>query len=180
VVPEAPEEVSDTASDDRSRPLTHVDGAGRARMVDVSRKPWTHRRAVARCKVRLHEARGPDDADGSMAAMLPGRAWAEVLGAARLAGIQAAKQTARLVPLCHPLAISEVDVRLAVSRDGVEIEGEAQTVGPTGVEMEALTACAFAALTLVSVLGEDGTDLVVEDLALWEKSGGRSGNWARH
>lgn len=99
--------------------------------------------------------------------------------AARLAGIQAAKQTAGLIPLCHPLTVSHVDVRLSLALGGVDIESVAETTGPTGVEMEALTACAVAALTVVSALGPAHADVSIQELTLWEKSGGRSGTWLR-
>ena len=164
----------------QSPALTHIDGAGRARMVDVTGKPSTRRRAVARCRVELDAATiaavaagappGPVGVAGS---------WAEVLGTARLAGIQAAKQTASLIPLCHPLTISNVDVRLSIQEDGVDIEGEAEVVAPTGVEMEALTACAIAALSVVASLQPIDSHASIEDLGLWEKSGGRSGTWLR-
>lgn len=152
--------------------LTHLDGAGRARMVDVTGKPWTHRRATARCRVSTSSGESPLSA-------YPAPSWAETLMAARLAGIQAAKQTAMLIPLCHPLTVSHVDVRLSPALSGVDIESVAEATGPTGVEMEALTACAVAALTLVSALGPTRRDVSIEDLTVWEKSGGRSGTWTR-
>ena len=159
--------------------LTHVDGAGRARMVDVTGKAWTHRRAVARCRVNFPLAdllamSGADD----VATTPVSPALVELLGTARRSGIQAAKRTAQLIPLCHPLAISAVDLRLDLDAAGVAIEGTAEVVGPTGVEMEALTACVAAALTLVAAIGPD-LDVSIEDVTLWEKSGGRSGHWVR-
>jgi len=149
-------------------------------MVDVTGKPWTLRKALAKCRVALPDgwarevAEGPaSDQDGT------GGSWAELLFAARLTGIQAAKRTAELVPLCHPLSLSKVDVRLSVTRGCVEIEAQAEVVGPTGVEMEALTACAFAALAIVSSVEDLNEGASVEDLELWEKRGGRSGTWVR-
>ena len=118
-------------------------------MVDVTGKPWTRRRATARSRVDLGprvaqavgEAGGGDSTTG-------GIGWAEVLGTARLAGIQAAKQTSALIPLCHPLTVSNVDVHLTLVGDSVHVEGRAEVVGPTGVEMEALAACAVASLSV--------------------------------
>lgn len=149
-------------------------------MVDVSRKPWTRRRAVARCRVVLGEALGAPWAtrqaeDGASA----GPVSAEVLDEARLAGIQAAKQTSRLVPLCHPLSSSTVSVTISVVGDAIEVEGQAEVDGPTGVEMEALTACAFAGLTLMTAVLPHHLEARIDALTLWEKSGGRSGTWTR-
>ncbi len=134
-------------------------------MVDVTGKPWTHRRALARCHVEM----------GGAAHALSD----ELINQARLAGIQAAKQTARLIPLCHPLAVSDVDVSVSVRPTSIEIEGTAEVIGQTGVEMEALTACAFAALTLTAALSPTDEGVRITDLELWEKSGGRSGTWLR-
>src|SRR3954451_6217143 len=125
--------------------LTHIDEAGSARMVDVGDKAVTDRRAVARAVVRM----GPDTA----AAVARGDApKGDVVGTARLAGIQAAKRTSELIPLCHPLPLSFVDVRIEVLDDRVEIETEARTTGQTGVEMEAMTAAATAALTVYDMV----------------------------
>jgi cyclic pyranopterin monophosphate synthase len=146
--------------------LSHLDATGRAHMVNVTAKPNTGRHALARCRVVCSR----DDLDPQ---------WADVFSAARLAGMQAAKRTAELIPLCHPLLLSGIEVR--VERDGREIaiEAEASLIGQTGVEMEALTACATAALTVVAALKVDDPTVAIEDLALWEKSGGRSGEWTR-
>lgn len=177
--------------------FSHVDGAGRARMVDVTGKPWTSRRAVARCRVNVPmEAQSTDsppaapnpavggadlDPESSKRTStgLSSRAWAELISSARITGIQAAKRTAELVPLCHPLTLSNVDVRLSITKGAIDVEGEAEVIGPTGVEMEALTACAFAALAIVSSLEETHPDVSVEALELLEKRGGRSGTWIR-
>jgi cyclic pyranopterin monophosphate synthase len=149
-------------------------------MVDVTGKPWTRRRAMARCRVVTSRPYVVTRVDGSSEAPSDAEhTWPEVSLAARLAGIQAAKQTPMLIPLCHPLTVSAVDVRLWITRAGIEIESRAETTGPTGVEMEALTACAVAAMTVVCALGPTREDVSVEDLALWEKSGGRSGTWIR-
>jgi cyclic pyranopterin monophosphate synthase len=161
------------------RSLSHVDAAGRARMVDVTDKPWTQRRALAKCRVFLAEPSDAAGPDAKSPGEYTGGSWTDVAMTAKLAGIQAAKQTSRLVPLCHPLTVSHIDVRVTPREAGFDIEGEAQTVGPTGVEMEALTACAIAALSIVSAVHSRRVDARVEDLALWEKSGGRSGTWVR-
>jgi len=155
--------------------LTHLDGAGRARMVDVSEKPATDRAATARAIVRVSPATalkvGAGDAPKG-----------DVIGVARIAGIQAAKRTSELIPLCHPLSLSFVGVEAAVDSERGEIEliAEARTTGPTGVEMEALTAASVAALTVYDMVKgiERGAEIV--SVALLEKSGGRSGEWRRH
>jgi cyclic pyranopterin phosphate synthase len=149
-------------------------------MVDVTSKPWTRRRALARCRVEL----GTPSTGGvghvpSSGAPSEVDALSRMFATARIAGIQAAKKTAGLVPLCHSLLLSGIEVRIALSPDGIGIEGEVTTTGPTGAEMEALTACVFAALSVVAQLGETHPDVSIEELALWEKSGGRSGSWER-
>src|SRR5579864_8483484 len=148
-------------------------------MVDVTSKPWTRRRALARCRVTL----GPSDVqpsgrDPDTASISPS-ALGQVFATARIAGINAAKKTSALVPLCHSLPLSGIELRLALLPDGVGIESEVTTTGPTGVEMEALTACVFAALNVVAQLGETRSDVSIEDLTVWEKSGGKSGHWKR-
>jgi cyclic pyranopterin monophosphate synthase len=159
--------------------LTHIDGAGKARMVDVSGKAWTRRRALARCRVAMDSWIIGEGGDAE-SELPPSTSLKEVFATARFAGVQAAKGTASLVPLCHFLPGSGVDVRITIGSSGIAIESEAETTGPTGVEMEALTACAFAALSVVSMLRETHPELSIDDLALWEKSGGRSGCWERH
>jgi cyclic pyranopterin monophosphate synthase len=182
-VPETPPDFEFTSG---TSDLTHIDGGGKARMVDVSGKPWTRRRAVARCRVAIGPSpgdrnRGVAEPRGPAMSRLshPPGSLRDVFAAARIAGVQAAKETAGLVPLCHALPGSSVEVRITLTSDGIAIEGEATTTGPTGVEMEALTACAFAALCVVSLLRGTSPQVSIEDLALWEKSGGRSGSWAR-
>jgi cyclic pyranopterin phosphate synthase len=154
--------------------LTHLDGAGRARMVDVGDKPATERRARARAIVRVT----PETAARVQAGDAP---KGDVIGVARIAGIQAAKRTSELIPLCHPLALSFVGVEGSVDVEGGEIElvAEARTTGPTGVEMEALTAASVAALTVYDMVKgvERGAEIV--SVTLLAKSGGRSGDWRR-
>jgi cyclic pyranopterin phosphate synthase len=141
-------------------------------MVDVGDKAVTDRRAVARAVVRM----APETA----AAVARGDApKGDVVGTARIAGIQAAKRTAELIPLCHPLPLSFVDVRIEVGEDRVEIEAEARTSGQTGVEMEALTAASVAALTVYDMIKGLDRDASVESVELLSKSGGKSGDWRR-
>jgi cyclic pyranopterin monophosphate synthase len=151
--------------------FTHLDGSGRARMVDVMGKPKTHRVAVARAAVVL----GAD-----LSELLPGwQGLGEIIEAARYAGILAAKQTAKLIPLCHPVVVDSVLVEIRPSSHRFEVEAIAQIVERTGVEMEALTACAMTALTLVSAFHDADPWVSVEELTLWHKAGGRSGVWNR-
>lgn len=149
--------------------LTHLDPEGAARMVDVGEKPVTRRRAVARAIVRM----APDTARLVAGGDLP---KGEVLGTARLAGIQAAKRTGELIPLCHPLALDlvEVSAELDVDRGSVTLTAEARATGRTGVEMEALTAAAVAALTVYDMVKGVQRDVEIEQVVLLEKSGGRS------
>ena len=152
--------------------LTHLDDEGHARMVDVGGKDETRRRAVARVEVTMSSE--------TMAALSEGATpKGDVLAVARLAGIQAAKRTSELVPLCHPVPLTSVTVDLSLGRESVEIEATAETVGRTGVEMEALTAFAIAALTIYDMCKSLDRSITIEGLALWEKSGGRSGHWYR-
>ena len=154
------------------RGLTHIDPLGRARMVDVTPKEATHRRAIARCKVfMLPETTGKVASN----AMSKG----DVLGAARIAGIQAAKRTADMIPLCHPLLVGAVTINFNLGDTYVEVETQVETVDRTGVEMEAMTACAIAALTIYDMCKSADRSMVVGELALWEKTGGRSGHWRR-
>ena len=146
--------------------LSHVDDAGRARMVDVGGKPVTQRRAVARAEVRM----SPETA----AAVARGKApKGDVLGTARIAGIQAAKRTAELVPLCHPLPLSFADVRAELVEDAVVLTAEARTSAQTGVEMEAMTAAAVAALTVYDMVKGLERGVTIAEVVLLEKSGGR-------
>ena len=154
--------------------LTHLDPSGRARMVDVGDKPSTERRAVARAVVRV----SPQTAAKVQAGDTP---KGDVLGVARIAGIQGAKRTSELIPLCHPLALSYVGVEGAIDVDAGEITltAEARTTGPTGVEMEALTAASVAALTVYDMVKGVERGAEIASVALLEKSGGRSGHWRR-
>ena len=154
--------------------LTHLDSEGRARMVDVGDKPASARRAVARAVVLVT----PETA----AVLARGEApKGDVLGVARIAGIQAAKRTAELIPLCHPLALSFVGVEGSIDaeRGAIELVAEARTTGPTGVEMEALTAASVAALTVYDMVKGIERGARIAEIELVQKSGGRSGNWRR-
>ncbi|MFM1790489.1 MAG: cyclic pyranopterin monophosphate synthase MoaC [Actinomycetota bacterium] len=152
--------------------FSHLDERGNAHMVDVGDKAGTKRRAVARATVRTTREVTAAIADGSMKK-------GDVLAVARIAGIQAAKRTSDLIPLCHPLAITKVSVDLAVSGATIEIEAVVETVGQTGVEMEALTAASVAALTVYDMCKSADKAMTITDVALWEKSGGRSGEFRR-
>ena len=154
--------------------LTHLDAAGRARMVDVGDKPVADRRAVARAVVRVSRA----TADAVIAGDAP---KGDVLGVARIAGIQAAKRTAELIPLCHPLGLSFVGVEGSVDADAglITLVAEARTTGQTGVEMEAMTAASVAALTVYDMVKGLERGAEIAEVVLLEKSGGRSGHWTR-
>ena len=152
--------------------FTHLDPLGRARMVDVTPKEATHRRAVARCRVTMKPETTSMIASGAISK-------GDVLAVARVAGIQAAKQTPMLLPLCHPLLVGSVYVNFTIEENFVEIEAQVDTVDRTGVEMEALTACAVAALTIYDMCKSVDREMSVGSLALWEKTGGRSGPFRR-
>lgn len=152
-----------------TRALTHIDAAGEARMVDVGAKAETERRAVARGKLLLSAP--------TVALVRDGRTpKGDVLAAARIAGIMAAKRTSELIPLCHPLPLTHLGVDLRVEEDGIAIEALAATTGKTGVEMEALTAVAVAGLTLYDMLKAVERGARLTEIRLVEKSGGRSGD----
>ncbi len=142
-------------------------------MVDVTPKESTHRRAIARCRVFMLPETTSKVASNAMAK-------GDVLGAARIAGIQAAKRTPDLIPLCHPLLVGAVNINFTIGDDHVEVEANVETVDRTGVEMEALTACAIAALTIYDMCKSSDRSMVIGELALWEKTGGRSGLWRRN
>lgn len=152
--------------------FTHLDPLGRARMVDVTAKEASHRRAVARCRVHMAPETASAIAQGAIQK-------GDVLAVARVAGIQAAKQTPNLLPLCHPLLVGSVFVNFRIEDAHVEVEAQVDTVDRTGVEMEALTACAVAALTIYDMCKSMDRGMTIGELALWEKTGGRSGNWRR-
>ena len=152
--------------------FSHLDDRGNAHMVDVGDKSATKRRAVARATVRTTAEVTAAISDGSMKK-------GDVLAVARIAGIQAAKRTSDLIPLCHPLAITKVSVDLTVNGASIDIEATVETVGQTGVEMEALTAASVAALTIYDMCKSADKAMTITDVALWEKSGGRSGDFRR-
>src|SRR5580658_5318505 len=150
--------------------LTHLDADGRARMVDVSGKAPSAREAVASGLVRMT----PQTRD---LALTGGARKGDVIAAAEIAGIMAAKKTAELIPLCHPLPLSKAEVRIASAEEGLEVTARVATTGPTGVEMEALTAVSIACLTLYDMLKAVERGMTIEAVRLLEKTGGASGDW---
>lgn len=146
--------------------FTHLDGSGHARMVDVGDKAVTRRRAVARATVHTTAEVARSIADGSAKK-------GDVLAVARVAGIQAAKRTSELIPLCHPLALTKVTVDLTVGATSIAVEATVETTGQTGVEMEALTAASVAALTVYDMCKALSHDLVIGEVRLLEKTGGK-------
>ena len=153
-----------------SEKLSHFDEAGQARMVDVGAKAATRREAVAGAFVELNEA---------VLAALPKNPKGNPLEVARFAGIQAAKKTSELIPMCHPLALTHVDVQAEIAKGGVKITATAATTGPTGVEMEALTAAAVAALTVYDMTKALDKGIVIRTVQLESKTGGKSGDYSR-
>lgn len=154
--------------------LTHLDEEGRARMVDVSHKPDTKRRAAASGTLSCAAA--------TLEAVLEGRApKGAVISTAELAGVMGAKQTSSLIPLCHPLPLAKVGVTITpdASLPGFRVSAETVTTGPTGVEMEALTAVSTACLTLFDMLKAIDRTMVIGEIQVEEKTGGASGNWTR-
>ncbi len=152
--------------------LTHIDGAGRARMVDVGAKAETRRRAVAESYIRLSRR--------TLSLLSQGKLpKGNALETARLAGILAAKRTPDLIPLCHPLLLTHVDVEAELKSNGVRFVSSVSCVGSTGVEMEALTAASVAALTLYDMVKAVEKGAVIERVQLLEKSGGKSGSYHR-
>ena len=152
--------------------LSHVDARGRVRMVDVGAKPVTEREAIARGSIRMSTAALKIVRSGKVKKGDP-------LQAARVAGIMAAKQTAALIPLCHPLPLSNVQVDLTPTRRGYDIEARVRTTAQTGVEMEALTAVAVAALTVYDMLKAVDRSMVIGDIRVMLKRGGKSGTYKR-
>jgi cyclic pyranopterin monophosphate synthase len=152
--------------------FTHLDPLGRARMVDVTPKEATHRRAVARCKVVMKP-------ETTLAIANREVKKGDVLSVARVAGIQAAKRTSDMIPLCHPLLVGSVSVNFDIGDDYVAVEAQVDTVDRTGVEMEALHACAMAALTIYDMCKSADRGMVIGELTLWEKTGGRTGTYRR-
>jgi cyclic pyranopterin monophosphate synthase len=157
---------------DEQQRLTHVDETGAARMVDVSEKSVT---------ARVAEASGRVLVSPEVVALLRGEGVpkGDALAVARIAGIMGAKQTPSLIPLCHPLAISGVEVELSVAGDAVEITARVRTTDRTGVEMEALTAVSVAGLTVVDMVKAVDKGAVITDVRVEAKSGGKSGDWRR-
>jgi len=152
--------------------LTHLDPLGRARMVDVTPKDPSHRRAVARGRVYMKTETASLVARGAISK-------GDVLAVARIAGIQAAKRTPDLIPLCHPLLVGSVLVNFRIEDDYIEIEAQVETVDRTGVEMEALTACTVASLSIYDMCKSVDRSMTISEVALWEKTGGRSGPYRR-
>lgn len=152
--------------------LTHVDATGQAKMVDVGEKQITRRRAVATGFISL----SPETRSLLKQNKLKKGNAIEV---ARLAGIMAAKRTPELIPLCHPLLLSQIDVQIKIQKDGAEIHSTVICEGKTGVEMEALTACSVAALTIYDMCKAVDKSMTIGQIRLIEKEGGRSGHWVR-
>ncbi|HEY0173864.1 MAG TPA: cyclic pyranopterin monophosphate synthase MoaC [Pyrinomonadaceae bacterium] len=152
--------------------LSHVDEEGRVAMVDTGAKAQTRRRAVASARVLM----SPETVEAVRAHRTP---KGDPLEVARVAGIMAAKRTAELIPLCHPLPLTHADVRAELRDDGVHIEAEAATTAQTGVEMEALTAASVAALTVYDMCKAVEKGMTITDIRLEEKTGGKSGDWKR-
>ena len=150
--------------------LSHYDKKGRASMVDVSAKTQTKRTATAQAFVKIKP---------SVLKKLPKNPKGDPLEVARIAGISAAKRTSELIPMCHPLLLSHVDVTAKVRARGVEITSRVTTTGPTGVEMEALTAAAVAALTVYDMTKALDKGIEIDNLYLVEKTGGKSGDYKR-
>ena len=155
-----------------SEKLTHIDEDGKAQMVDVGYKEDTNRSATASGKVFM-------DIETIDALKKQEFEKGDVLGVARVAGIQAAKKTSDLIPLCHPLVINFVSVDFKIKERHVEIEATVKTFGKTGVEMEALTACSATALTIYDMCKAVDKSITIEEVKLLEKTGGKSGNWYR-
>ena len=152
--------------------MNHFDARGNARMVDVGAKPETARSAVASGVVRVRPATATAIRKGQLGK-------GDVLAVARLAGIQAAKRTADWIPLCHPLRLTGVDHELAVAKDAVQITATVRAVDRSGVEMEALAAVAAAALTVYDMCKSVDRGMVIEEIRLEAKQGGKSGTWRR-
>ncbi|HEX2801838.1 MAG TPA: cyclic pyranopterin monophosphate synthase MoaC [Phenylobacterium sp.] len=151
--------------------LTHMDETGRARMVDVSGKADTVREAVATGFVRM-------SAETLNLALAGEGRKGDVRAVAEIAGVMAAKQTSSLIPMCHPLALSKVEVRVEPGVGGLSVTARVKTTGPTGVEMEALTAVTVACLTLYDMLKAAEKGMVIEAVRLVSKTGGKSGDWS--
>lgn len=152
--------------------LTHIDPFGRAQMVDVTPKEATHRKALAKGKVFMKPETTSLVASNAVAK-------GDVLAAARIAGIQASKRCSDLIPLCHPLLVGSVSINFTLGDDFVEVEAQVETIDRTGVEMEALTAVSVACLTIYDMCKSADRGMVISEIALWEKTGGKSGQFKR-
>ena len=152
--------------------FTHLNSRGEARMVDISPKEPTLRKALAKAQISMSEETLQSLTQGTIVK-------GDVFAIARVAGIQAAKKTSELIPLCHPLMLNTVEINFIINEDHVSIEAIATTLSQTGVEMEALTACSIAALTIYDMCKSADKGMVISDLALWEKTGGKSGPYKR-
>ena len=152
--------------------FTHLNSRGEARMVDNSPKEPTLRKALAKAQISMSEKTLKSLTEGTIVK-------GDVFAIARVAGIQAAKKTSELIPLCHPLMLNTVEVNFDINENNVSIEAIATTLSQTGVEMEALTACSIAALTIYDMCKSADKAMVISDLALWEKTGGKSGPYKR-
>jgi cyclic pyranopterin phosphate synthase len=153
--------------------LTHIDPFGRAQMVDVTPKEATHRKALAKGKVFMKPETTSLVASNAVAK-------GDVLAAARIAGIQASKRCSDLIPLCHPLLVGSVSINFTLGDDFVEVEAQVETIDRTGVEMEALTAVSVACLTIYDMCKSADRGMVISEVALWEKTGGKSGQFKRN
>ena len=160
------------AQSDAGHGFTHLDEKGQARMVDVTPKESTRRTGTARARITM----SAETAEAIRAGVV---GKGDVLAVARIAGIQAAKRTSELIPLCHPIMIGSAEVDFEIGEGSILVEATVETVGPTGVEMEALTACSIAALTIYDMCKSRDRGMTVESLGLWHKAGGRSGEWRR-
>ncbi len=150
--------------------LTHLDPAGNARMVDVGGKPETRRVAVAEGRIAMNAA--------ALAAISTGTVpKGDVMAAARIAGIMAAKKTAELIPLCHPLPLDSITLDFGIETDGIRVTSTATLTGRTGVEMEALTAVSIALLTIYDMAKALDKGMIIDGIRLIEKRGGKSGDW---
>ncbi|MGA8297522.1 MAG: cyclic pyranopterin monophosphate synthase MoaC [Acidimicrobiales bacterium] len=154
------------------RSLARLDPLGPARMGDVAPREATHRRARAGCRISMLPETTAKVASNAITK-------GDVLGAARVAGILAAKRTSELIPYCNSVLVSSVSINFTIGDDAVEIEATVEAFDRTGVEMEAMTACAVAALTVYDMCKSSDRTMSISELQLWEKSGGRSGTWRR-
>jgi len=153
--------------------LTKLDPLGRIRMFESSIREPSHRRARAKCKISML----PETTVGVISNSIT---KGDVLTTARIAGIQSAKKTADLIPLCHPLLVGNVYINFTIGDDFVEVEAQVETFDRTGVEMEAMTACSIAALTIYDMCKSIDRTMTIGELCLWEKTGGSIGNWRKN